>query len=158
MLLKECIGKHIFLENKVPTLGKQRKVTYKFKSKRHPSQSKYLEAFEKDFFNKANSFKFRPVHKDFQQTIKKDIARIKSSYDVFVFADKTNNLYKSSLEEYQKLLLNNITKSNLKSTERLEKAVNMEAKHISNKLQLENRIDALQKIPRISLKDHKLNF
>ena len=79
--------------------------------------------------------------------MKKDIAQIKSSNGVFIFADKTNNLYKSSPKEYQKLLLNNITKSYLKSMERLEKAFNMEAKHISNNLQLENSIECLAENP-----------
>ena len=60
---------YFFMENKAPTLEKQRKVTDRFKSKHHPNQSKYSEAFEKDLFNIANSLKFRPVHNDFQQTI-----------------------------------------------------------------------------------------
>ena len=128
---------YFFMENKAPTLEKQRKVTDRFKSKHHPSQSKYSEAFEKDLFNIANSLKFRQVHNDFQQTIKKDIAQIKSSNDVFIFPDKTNNLYKLSPEEYKKFLFNNIRKSYRKSMERLEKAINMEAKHISKKLDLE---------------------
>ena len=36
------------MENKVPTLEEPSKETYRFKSKHYPSQSKYLEAFEKD--------------------------------------------------------------------------------------------------------------
>ena len=56
----------------------------------------------------ANSLKFRRVRNYFQQKMKKDIAQIKSSNDVFIFADKTNNLCKSSPKEYKKLLLNNI--------------------------------------------------
>ena len=43
------------MENKVATLEEPSKETYGFKSKHHPSQSKYLEAFEKDLFNRANS-------------------------------------------------------------------------------------------------------
>ena len=59
----------------------------------------------------------------------------------------------------KKLLFNNITKSYRKSTKRLEKAINMEAKHISKKLELDNRIEGLAKNPAfISLKDHKPNF
>ena len=96
------------MENKAATLEEPSKETYGFKSKHHPSQSKYLEAFEKDLFNMANSPKFSQVRNDFQQKMKKDIAQIKSSNDVFIFADKTNNLYKSSPKEYKKLLFNNI--------------------------------------------------
>ena len=43
--------------------------------------------------------------------------------------------------------------------ERLGKAINIEAKHISKKLELDNRIECLAKNPAcISLKDHKPNF
>ena len=146
------------MENKAPTLEEPSKETYGFKSKHHPSQSKYLEAFEKDLFNMANSLKFRWVRNDFQQKLKEDIAQIKSCNDVFIFADKTDNLYKLS-PEYKKLLFNNITKTYRKSTKRLEKAINMEAKHISKKLELDNRIESLAKsIALILLKDHKPHF
>ena len=118
------------MENKAATLEELQKETDGFKSKYHPSQSKYLSAFGKDLFNIASSIKFRPMHNNFQQIMKEDITQIKSSHDVFIFADTTNNLYKSSPEEYKKLLFNNITKSYRKSTKRLEKAINMEAKHI----------------------------
>ena len=64
-LLKQCVGKRIFfMENKAATLKDPSKETYGFESKHHASQSKYLEAFEKDFFNMANSLKFRYVRND----------------------------------------------------------------------------------------------
>ena len=140
---------YFLMENKAATLEEPHKETYGFKSKHHPSQSKYLEAFERGLFNIANSLKFRSAQNHFQQTMKEDIAQIKTSHDVFTFADMTNNLYKSSAEEYKKLLFNNITKSHRKSTKRLEKAINMEAKHISKKLELDNRIECLKKIVRL---------
>ena len=150
---------YFFTENKAATLEEPRKQTYGFKSEHHPSQSKYLEAFEKDLFNIANSLKFRPVQNDFQQKMKEDIAQIKSSTDAFIFTDKTNNVYTSSPEEYKKLLFNNITKCYRTSTDHLEKAINIEAKHISKKLDLDNIIECLAKNPAfISLKDHKPNF
>ena len=147
------------MENKAAILEEPHKETYGFKSKHLPSQSRYLDTFEKDLFNLANSLKFRPVHNHFQQTMKEDVAQIKSSHDVLIFADKTNNLCKSSLDEYKKLLFNNITKSYRKSRKRLEKAIKMEGKHISKKLELDNRIECLAKNSAfISLKDHKPNF
>ena len=93
------------MENKAATLEEPSKETYGFKSKHHPSQSKYIKAFEKDLFNMANSLKFRRVHNDFQQKMKEDTAEIKSSNDVFILAGKTNNLYKSSPEKYKKFYL-----------------------------------------------------
>ena len=150
---------YFFMEHKGSNLEKPGKETYGFKSKYHPTQCKYLEAFEKDLFNIANSLKFRPIHNHFQETMKEDITQIKSSCDIFIFADKTKNLYKSPPEEYKKLLFNNITKSYRKSIKGLEKAINMKAKHISEKLELNNRIECLAKnLVFISLKDHKPNF
>ena len=45
---------YLFMENEAVTLEEPGKEIYGFKSKHHPSQSKYLEAFEKDMFNMAN--------------------------------------------------------------------------------------------------------
>ena len=91
--------------------------------------------------------------------MKEDIAQIKSSNDVFIFVDKTNNLYKSWPVEYKKLLSKNITKSYRKAPERLEKAINIEAKYFSKKLERANRIECRAKYPAfISVKDHKPNF
>ena len=53
----------------------------------------------------ANSLKFRRVRNYFQQKMKKDIVQIKSSNDVFIFANKIKNLYKSSPEEYKKTVI-----------------------------------------------------
>ena len=53
----------------------------------------------------------------------------------------------------------NITKSDKKSTDRSEKAINMEAKNIAKKTQLGGRIESLTKTPAFTtLKDHKDNF
>ena len=53
----------------------------------------------------------------------------------------------------------NITKSDKKSTDLLEKAINMEAKNIVKKTQLGDRIESLTKTPAFTtLKDHKDNF
>ena len=150
---------YFFMENKATNEEEPRKETYGFKSKYHPSQSKYLKAFEKDLFNIVDKLKFRPMHNEFQQQLKEDITQIKSSPDFFIFADKTNNIYKSTPQEYQKLLFNNVTKSYQKSTELVEKSINMEAKHISKQLDLDNRIESFAKNPAfISLKNHKPNF
>ena len=61
----------------------------------------------------------------FKKKKKSDILDIKSSTDVLIFADETSNTYQATLKEYNKLLKDNITKSYKKSTDRLEKAINM---------------------------------
>ena len=91
--------------------------------------------------------------------MKFDISEIKSSPNVFIFADKTSNIYKVAPWEYNKLLKDNTTKSYKKSTDRLEKAINMKANNIAKKIQLSDRIECLAKIPAfITLKDQKNNF
>ena len=45
------------------------------------------------------------------------------SLDVFIFADKTNNIYKAPPKQYKKLLKENVTRTYKKSTERLEKSI-----------------------------------
>ena len=61
----------------------------------------------------------------FKKKKKSDILDIKSSTDVLIFADETSNTYQATLKEYNKLLKDNITKPYKKSTDRLEKAINM---------------------------------
>ena len=89
-----------------------------------------LDNFEKDLFNVVTSLKFRKLNDIFQEKTKSDILDIKSSPNVLIFADKTSNIYKAAPQEYNKLLKDNITKSYNKSTDRLEKAINMETKNM----------------------------
>ena len=83
-----------------------------------------LDNFEKDLFIVVAFLKFRKLNDSFQEKMKSDISEIKSSPNVFIFADKSSNIYKAALREYKKLLIDNITKSYKKSTDRLEKAIN----------------------------------
>ena len=75
------------------------KETYGFKSKHHPGQCKELETFKKDLWNIVSSLKYRKSTDYFQEQMKEDISSINSSLDVFIFADKTNNIYKAPPEQ-----------------------------------------------------------
>ena len=95
--------------------------------------------------------------------MKEDISIINSSSDVFIFADKTNNIYKAPPEQYKKRLKENATKTYTKLTERLEMSkrlsISLEAKNIAKKLDLVERVKCLAKNTAfITLKDHKENF
>ena len=91
--------------------------------------------------------------------MKEDISSINSSPDVFISADKTNNIYKAPPEQYKKLLKEDVTKTYKKSTERLEKSVNLEAKNIAKKLDLVERVECFANKPAlIALKDQKDKF
>ena len=90
--------------------------TLGFKSKHHPCQLRELDNFEKDLFNVVPSLKIRKLNETFQEKMKSDISEIKSSPNVFIFADKTSNIYKTAPREYNKLLKDAIT--NLKRNRR----------------------------------------
>ena len=77
---------------------------------------------------------------------------------MFVFADKTRNIYETSLDTYNKLL-HNITKTYKRGSEGNISEINNELKHIANKLSIGNRIECMKKRKAFSyLKDHKENF
>ena len=67
--------------------------------------------FEKDLLHIINSIKFRNQKNTLQQKLKAAINEIKRSTDVFVFADKTSNIYKMTPQEHEKVLKENVTKT-----------------------------------------------
>ena len=56
------------------------------------------------------TFGFKSKNCPAQRKMKEDICKLKSSKSVYVFADKTTNIYEVPLDEYKKLLKENITK------------------------------------------------
>ena len=72
---------------------------------------------------------------------------------------KTNNFNELSTEEYNKLLIENISKTYKRSTVYAINAINSEAKAIPKDLNLDKRIEQHnQNQSFIALKDHKENF
>ena len=53
---------------------------------------------------------FRKIIDPFLNTVKKDLRNITSSKKIYVFADKTKNIYEVPPTEYNKLLTENVTK------------------------------------------------
>ena len=70
-----------------------------------------LKPFEDDLVKLVQNITFRKINEPFLNSINKDLRNIKSSKNVFVFADKTKNIYEVSPTEYNKLLTENISKS-----------------------------------------------
>ena len=105
--------------------------TFQLKSKHHPCQLRKLDNFQKDLFKVVASLEFRKLNDSFEGKMKPDISEIKSSLNVFIFTQKASNIYKAARREYNKVLKDNITKFYKKSTDRIEKAINMEAKNIA---------------------------
>ena len=128
-------------------------------SREHPGSCKELESFEKELIGLINKIEFKTVRDQFQSKLKSDISKVKCSKNLFVFADKTSNIYELSKDSYDKLLAENVTKTYKKAPAKLEDAVNSEAKYVTEKLKLADQVERLAKSPAyITLKDHKENF
>ena len=88
-----------------------------------------------------------------------DVKNIKKNPKLLVPDDKTNNLQELTTEEYNKLLIENISKTYKKSTASAIKSVNTEAKAIAKDLNLDVRNEQYNQNPYfITLKDLKENF
>ena len=89
------------------------KEQYKFglKSTKSPSIIHEMKAFEDDLAHMMENIQFRNVSNPFLNEMDNDLKKIKSSPNIFVFADKTRNIYETSAENYNKILKENVTKS-----------------------------------------------
>ncbi len=76
-----------------------------------------MKPFENDVINLIENIKFRNAENQFQVSLANDLKKINSSPNVFVFADKTRNIYETSLDTYNKLMHDNITKAYKHGTE-----------------------------------------
>ena len=102
---------------------------------------------------------FKCISNNFQDQMKADIESIKRSKNIYIFADKTNNLYETDVRNYNKLIKNNISKSYKKSDLTIFNKINKEAKNIAEKYDTAERVDCFAKSNAfVTLKDHKENF
>ena len=85
--------------------------SFGFKSVRTPLNNEHLHAFESDLYDMVRNIEFKRVSSEFQSNLSKDIKLINEDPLLFIPADKTNNLYKLSKDNYNKLLTDNIPKS-----------------------------------------------
>ena len=131
--------------------------TYGFKSRNHPPQITLWEDFEQDLYGIVTSIKY--LNNNYQEKLKSDISKIKSSAKMFIFADKTNNICEMKPHDHDRLIMEKITKTYQKAPDKLEKAINMEAKNIARSHKLPERIDHLPRMETfITLINHKDNF
>ena len=77
---------------------------YGLRSDISPSQNPALTSFENDIYDMV-----RKVRNDFQDKLKGGINEMRSSKNLFVFADKSTNLYEMSDTDYNRILGNSIT-------------------------------------------------
>ena len=70
-----------------------------------------MKAFEEDFIDMISNVKYRKINDGFLHKIASDMKKVKSSDNILIFADKTRNIYETSSETYNKLMMENITKT-----------------------------------------------
>ena len=114
-----------------------------------------LNGFENALYDLIKSITFQPIKNDFQAKLKKDAIEIKKSDKIFVFADKSNNIYKVGKSEYKKLLHENVTKNYKKTTDSVINKIDIESKKIAESIKMDHKIQCFaKKSAFITLKDH----
>ena len=81
-----------------------------------------------------------------KKKLKADISKIESSADIFIFADKTSTIYGKKLQEHEKLVMENITKTYQRVPGTLENAINIEDKNIAESYEFAERIYQEQRL------------
>ena len=130
-----------------------------FKSQATPPQNKHLNAFEDDMYEMIRSIEFRNSSDEFQKQLAADITKIKETKSLIIPADKTTNFYSMSVEDYEKLLTENISSTYKKCDGKIVKNINNEAKSIAKELKIDDRVEQFSnRNAYITVKDHKKNF
>ena len=105
------------------------------------------------------SIEFKRTSNNFLHQVKSDVESIKRSKNIYVFADKTTNLYETDEKTYKKVHRENITKKYKKCSPEAKRKINCEAKVIVQDLNLEDKVDYYAKRNSyVTFKDHKENF
>ena len=130
-----------------------------FKTRKCPPQQADMKEFESDLLKMIENIEFRKTSNEFSNTLKADIRYIKNSEKVFVPADKTQNFYEMSKDDYNKILTENITKSYKKASHDVPSKITKEAKKLAKAYKLADRVDIMaQRESFFTIKDHKENF
>ena len=133
--------------------------TYGLKTLNCPPKIKEMVLFERDLWDLVNKIKFRKVSSNFQNQLNEDIKAIKKSKKIFVFADKTSNIFQIEKDEYKKLTTDAITSAYKKVSDKISNKVNADGKKIIENKAVVNRMFVNgSNSCFITLKDHKPNF
>ena len=99
-----------------------------------------LAPFENDLYALISNLEFKNEKTKFQKQILSDVKKINQSKKAFILADKTNNMYTVDAKQYTKLLIDNVTSHYKKDNGDTEAKINNEAKQITNKLEISDRV------------------
>ena len=118
-----------------------------------------MKNFEDDLVTMMENIEFRNVSNQFLSNLDNDLKKIKSSQNVYIFADKTKNIYESSPENYNKIVKENVTKTYKLAEHDVLEDINFELQQITTDLSIGDRIDTMaSKGAFITIRDHKENF
>ena len=118
-----------------------------------------LKSFEDELFELVKNIQFKPANNRFQTELKQNIKKVHATNKIIVKGDKSRNLYQLPVEQYRKLVRENVTKDYKTSSLRSVQVVNKEAKTIATTLEIEDRVDKfVESDAFITVKDHKVNF
>ena len=140
---------------------KQPLQTFGFKTTRTPPQINETAKFEAELYKIISNIDFveRKSYNQHQNKLLAEVNKIKQSKNVFLFADKSTNVYEVSPDFYQKLLVQNVTKDYTIAEQDLVKTIDREAKNIATKLELADRIECHNDATAfVTIKDHKADF
>ena len=141
--------------------------TFGFNTTNKPGQDKDLMRFEEDFLDliSPNNLTYKIINNEFQNNFKQEVRNIKNSDRVTVFADKTRNLYKDTVQSVDAKLMESITKDYKRCDETKVNEINTEAAEIAKSFPtskdqtLADRIDVLDRNEAfITFKDTKEGF
>ena len=107
------------------------------------------------------SIQFKANHhpNNLQRKLGKDVKEILKDQHVLVKADKTTSYYKTTPEEYMRLLNKNVTKAYKKTDLNVPYVIATKDKQIAKKLGLDDRIEvSARRDSYIIMKDHKPDF
>ena len=117
-----------------------------------------MKSFEDDLIELMENIELRKVTDTFPNNLSKDVKKVKSSPNVFLFADKTTNIYETSPENCNKILKENVTKR-MCCAERCLEDIHFELKNLPSDLSIGDRLETMApKEAFVTVKDHKNNF
>ena len=138
--LKRIRWKVFFFERQCEE-NDQRTNNRKFKSVRTTLKNENLNQFESALYDMVQNIEFKKVKFNFPMQPSNDVKNIKKNPKILVPVDKSNNLYELTTEEYNKLQIENISKTYKQITVSAMNSINTEAKAIAKDLNLDERIE-----------------
>ena len=109
--------------------------------------------------NMIKNLEFKRVNNEFQSNLRNDLRQIRRSNNLFILADKSRHIYKISNASYERMMLENVTKTYKKCNTNKSNSINFKAKQITCKSKIDDRVQKLDENEAyVTIKDHKEGF